>query len=63
MPAYVYEAVDSRGQRVRSEIEALSEEEAQSKVRGLGCAVAFIVISLFLPLIKLMTNLSSQKGG
>jgi len=39
MPAYVYEAVDSRGQRVRSEIQALSEEEAQSKVRGLGYLV------------------------
>ena len=39
MPTYVYEAVDSRGQRVRSEIEAVSEEEAQSKVRGLGYLV------------------------
>ena len=39
MPAYVYEAVDSRGQRVRSEIEAANEDEAQSKVRGLGYLV------------------------
>jgi len=39
MPAYVYEAVDSRGQRVRSEIEAANEDEAQSKVRALGYLV------------------------
>ena len=39
MATYVYEAVDSRGQRVRSEIEAVSEEEAQNKVRGLGYLV------------------------
>ena len=29
----------------------------------LGLAVAFIVISLFLPLIKIMTSLSEKKGG
>ena len=39
MPTYVYEAVDSRGQRVRSEIEAANEDEAQTKVRGLGYLV------------------------
>ena len=39
MPTYVYEAVDSRGQRVRSEIEAANEDEAQNKVRGLGYLV------------------------
>ena len=39
MPAYVYEAVDSRGQRVRAEIEAANEDEAQTKVRGLGYLV------------------------
>jgi len=39
MPAYVYEAVDSRGQRIRAEIEAANEDEAQTKVRSLGYLV------------------------
>jgi len=39
MPTYLYEAVDSRGQRVRSEIEAANEDEAQNKVRSLGYLV------------------------
>jgi len=39
MPAYVYEAVDSRGQRVRAEIEAANEDDAQTKVRSLGYLV------------------------
>ncbi|HUS57431.1 MAG TPA: type II secretion system F family protein [Planctomycetota bacterium] len=39
MPTYMYEAVDSRGQRLRSEIEASSEEDAQNKVRSLGYLV------------------------
>jgi type IV pilus assembly protein PilC len=39
MPTYVYEAVDSRGQRAQGEIEAANEAEAQTKVRGLGYLV------------------------
>jgi len=39
MPTYVYEAVDSRGQRAQGEIEAADETEAQTKVRGLGYLV------------------------
>ena len=39
MPTYVYEAVDSRGQRAQGEIEAANEAEAQTKVRSLGYLV------------------------
>jgi len=42
MPTYVYEAVDSRGQRIKAEIEAGNEDEAQNKVRMLGYLVTEI---------------------
>ena len=36
MPTYHYEAMDAQGQEVKDEIEALSSEEAISKIRNLG---------------------------
>jgi len=36
MPTYHYEAMDSKGQEVKDVIEALSNEEAISKIRNLG---------------------------
>jgi len=42
MPTYTYEAVDSRGQRVRAEIEAANETDAQNKVRSLGYLITEI---------------------
>jgi len=36
MPVFQYQAMDARGQEVRSEIEAVSQEEAVSKIRALG---------------------------
>jgi type IV pilus assembly protein PilC len=36
MPVYQYEAMDGRGQEVRAEIEANSQEEAAGKIRSLG---------------------------
>jgi len=36
MPVFQYQAMDARGQEVRSEIEAVSQEEAISKIRALG---------------------------
>ena len=36
MPVFQYEAMDARGQEVRAEVEAISQEEAITKIRGLG---------------------------
>lgn len=36
MPVFQYEAMDGRGQEVRSELEAASQEEAITKIRALG---------------------------
>ncbi|MCX5653531.1 MAG: type II secretion system F family protein [Planctomycetota bacterium] len=36
MPVFQYEAMDSRGQEVRAEVEAVSQEEAITKIRALG---------------------------
>jgi type IV pilus assembly protein PilC len=36
MPVFQYEAMDAKGQEVRSEVEATSQEEAVSKIRALG---------------------------
>jgi len=36
MPVYQYEAMDAKGQEVRSEVEAPSQEEALSRIRALG---------------------------
>jgi len=36
MPVFQYEAMDAKGQEVRSEIEADSQQEAVSKIRSLG---------------------------
>jgi len=36
MPVFQYEAMDAKGQEVRSEIEAASQEEAVGKIRALG---------------------------
>jgi len=36
MPVYQYEAMDAKGQEVRSEIEAANQDEAISKIRALG---------------------------
>ncbi|MBL7139601.1 MAG: type II secretion system F family protein [Planctomycetes bacterium] len=36
MPVFQYQAMDARGQEVRSEVEAVSQEEAVSKIRALG---------------------------
>lgn len=37
MPVFQYEALDSSGQEVKGQIEALSGEEALSKIRNMGC--------------------------
>ena len=36
MPVFQYEAMDAKGQEVRSEVEAESQQEAVSKIRALG---------------------------
>ena len=36
MPTYQYEAMNAQGQEVKDEIDALSTEEAISKIRNLG---------------------------
>ena len=36
MPVFNYEAMDSRGQEVRAEVEAANQEEAITKIRALG---------------------------
>jgi type IV pilus assembly protein PilC len=36
MPTFQYEAMDSQGKEVRSDVEALSNEEAISKIRNMG---------------------------
>jgi type IV pilus assembly protein PilC len=36
MPTYQYEAMNAQGQEVKDSIEALSTEEAISKIRNLG---------------------------
>ena len=36
MPVFQYEAMDARGQEVRAEVEAGSQEEAVAKIRGMG---------------------------
>lgn len=36
MPTFTYQAIDATGKSRKSEIEASSKEEAQSKIRGLG---------------------------
>jgi type IV pilus assembly protein PilC len=36
MPVFQYEAMDSRGQEVRAEVEAANQEEAITKIRALG---------------------------
>jgi len=36
MPVFQYEAMDAKGQEVRSEVEATSQEEAVGKIRALG---------------------------
>ena len=36
MPVFQYEAMDARGQEVRAEVEATSQEDAVSKIRSLG---------------------------
>jgi len=36
MPTFQYEAMDARGQEVRAEVEATSQEEAVTKIRALG---------------------------
>jgi len=36
MPTYTYEAMDSQGVAIKDEIEALSQEEAVSKIRNMG---------------------------
>ena len=36
MPTFNYEAMDSQGNEIKNEVEALSHEEAISKIRNLG---------------------------
>jgi type IV pilus assembly protein PilC len=36
MPVFAYTAVDAKGQEVKSEVEAVSPDEAVSKIRGMG---------------------------
>ena len=36
MPKFQYEAMDSQGQEVKAELEALSSEEAISRIRNMG---------------------------
>jgi type IV pilus assembly protein PilC len=36
MPVFQYEAMDARGQEVRAEVEANTQEEAVAKIRGMG---------------------------
>ena len=36
MPTFQYEAMNAQGQEVKDEIEALSSEEAISRIRNLG---------------------------
>src|SRR5688500_7635537 len=43
MPTYKFEAMDSTGSEVRDQVEALSEEEAQQKIKNMGYFVTKII--------------------
>ena len=44
MPMYLFEAMDATGQEIKDEIEAISEEEAQSTIRQMGYFVTKISV-------------------
>ncbi len=44
MPTFQFEAMDAKGQEIRDEIDALSEEEAQTTIRNMGYFVTKIVL-------------------
>src|SRR5438132_1406660 len=52
MPTYKYEAMDTSGGEVRDSVEAMSEEEAQQKIKQMGYFVT-----------KITEVAGSKKGG
>jgi len=44
MPTFQFEAMDAKGQEIRDEIDALSEEEAQTTIRNMGYFVTKIAL-------------------
>jgi type IV pilus assembly protein PilC len=44
MPTFQFEAMDAKGQEIRDEIDALTEEEAQTTIRNMGYFVTKIVV-------------------
>jgi type IV pilus assembly protein PilC len=44
MPTFQFEAMDAKGQEIRDEIDALTEEEAQTTIRNMGYFVTKIVL-------------------
>src|SRR5690606_14103728 len=44
MPTFQFEAMDAKGQEIRDEIDALSEDEAQTTIRQMGYFVTKITV-------------------
>ena len=59
----LYKVADTYDDEVETLTEGLMSMLEPLLIMGLGIMVGFIVISLFLPLIKLITSLSSAGGG
>jgi type IV pilus assembly protein PilC len=58
MPTYKYEALDTSGEEVKDQIDAMNEDEAQQKIKQLGYFVTKIT-----PVGEGKTGKKGKKGG
>lgn len=57
MPTFLFEAMDAKGQEIRDEIEAPSEDEAQTTIRQMGYFVTKIQVK------KVAAQATAKKKG